>query len=300
MRPMLVEDHQWNREVGSELEKKKSTLCLLTDAAAPPTLSYSVVRPESWTVQSTPYSSTSCPSSEEVGLAHGLADVSFIKGELSSFFFVRITLHSLHHLPLVELNTRAVQFGPIAKYGRTVRCCCSWKWPSSVTVLNISQVGGVSTSYENTFMFFSWFISDSAWGSDRTNCVDSSNNIVNPQHESTTSNTMPHSFACSEKQSGTAVFQICRCQTIQDQMGGTPCDSLPLPHPSLPFPLSPFLESERKRAKQARQEWPGWQLFPFPCPYLSASLSLSLSLSLPLSLPLSLSPYLYIYLSLYT
>ena len=32
--------------------------------------------------------------------------------------------HSLH-LPLVELNTRAVQFGPIAKYGRTVRWYCS-------------------------------------------------------------------------------------------------------------------------------------------------------------------------------
>ena len=141
-----------------------------------------------------PHSSTSSPSSEEVALAHGLADVSFIKAELSSFFFVRITLHSLHHLPLVELNTRAVQFGPIAKYGRTVRW--SWKWPSSVTVLNISQVGGgVRTSYENTLTIFSWFISDSAWGSDRKSCVDSSNNIVNPQPDSTTLNTMPHSFA---------------------------------------------------------------------------------------------------------
>ena len=143
-----------------------------------------------------------------MALAHGLADVSFIKEQrvLSSLFFVRITPHSLH-LPLAELNTRS---GPVWSN------CQIWSdcplvlllemAHSTVTVLNISQVAGVSSISSEHFYILFFLVSSQTWPVAVTARAASTAATIFKMLNNF-KYCLNHSFACSEKQCGA---QLCK------------------------------------------------------------------------------------------
>ena len=159
-----------------------------------------------------------------MALAHGLADVSFIKEQrvLSSLFFVRITPHSLH-LPLAELNTRS---GPVWSN------CQIWSdcplvlllemAHSTVTVLNISQVAGVS-SISSKHFYILFFLGSSQTRPEAVTARAASTAATIFKKCSTTLNIASTTLLLAVRNN---VVHSCvrnmqeALQTIQDQKGG--------------------------------------------------------------------------------
>ena len=64
------------------------------------------------------------------------------------------------------------------------------------------------------FQFVYWFISDSAWGNGRTNCVESIHNIEKTQQDS-----KPCSLLAAQSNQVHLKYKYADEQTIQDQIG---------------------------------------------------------------------------------